>query len=165
MAFLPAALPIISAVGTVVSVIGALQQGQASSNAASFNAQVASQNAELARREAAMAAAQNERETTLRLGAIRAAQGHSGGTGDAGSVLDVLGDAAAQSELERQNIIYRGELKARGFTNTAMLDTQAASNATTGSLFKAGSELLSGGVNTYKTYDALNNPSSVFKRA
>ena len=101
----------------------------------------------------------------MRLGAVRAAQGHSGGTGDAGSVLDIIGDSAAQSELEKQNILYRGELKARGYTNTATLDTISGQNAVTSSYYKAGSELLSGGVGVYKSYDALNNPSSVFKRS
>ena len=158
-------IPFLQAAGAVIGVIGALQQGQAQKNAANFNAAVAAQNAQLSRDEAAAAARQQDRETYLRLGAVRAAQGHSGGTGDAGSVLDIIGDSAAQSELEKQNILYRGELKARGYTNTATLDTISGQNAVTSSYYKAGSELLSGGVGVYKSYDALNNPSSVFKRS
>jgi len=144
-----AALPILSGISAVVSVIGALRQGEVSSATNRYNATISQQNAQIAQQDAADKARQADRETYLRLGAIKAAQGHSGGTASSGSVLDVLGDVAAQSELEKQTILYRGEQAARGYTNTANLDNSAADTAESSSWLKAGSELLGGGMNYY----------------
>ena len=107
---------------------------------------------QMTRQQALDAERQQKRETYLRLGAIRAAQGHAGGAAGEGSVLDVLGDVAAQSELERQQVLYEGELKARGFSNTATLDRYSGAAAQTGSYFKAGSELLGGAGSSYSAY-------------
>lgn len=148
-----AALPYIMAAGSVMSAIGSLQQGQAAKAAADYNAAISTQNAAIARQSAADKARQADRETYLRLGSIRANQGASGGAAGEGSVLDVLGDVAAQSELERQHIIYSGELQARGFTNDATLETFSGEAKQSSSYWKAGSELLSGAAN-YITADA-----------
>src|SRR3954468_14168830 len=110
-----AAIPFVIAASAAISAIGAICQGQAAKAAADYNATINTQNAQISRQESIDLARQNDRETYLRLGAIRAAQGHAGGDAGQGSVLDIIGDQAAQSELEKQNILYRGELKARGF--------------------------------------------------
>lgn len=171
MAFIIPAIPYIIAAAAAVSAVSAVRQAQAQSQqyqqqadvaqvAGNFNATVNDQNAEIVRQDAKDQALQSDRETYLRLGAIRAAQGHSGGSSGQGSVLDILGDAAAQSELEKQNILYQGELKARGFQNTSMLDryggatsssrlSAAADNTMSAGYLKAGTELLSGTANAY----------------
>lgn len=148
-------LPILMGVGSAMSAIGALQQGQSAKSAATYNVQIATQNAAIARQNAADKAHQADRETYLRLGSIRAQQGASGGNSGEGSVLDVIGDVAAQSELERQNIIYHGELQARGFENSATLDTYTGETQQRASYWKAGSELLSGGYNYTNAQDRL----------
>ena len=147
-------LPIMQAAGTALSVFGQLQSGKASKQAAEFNEKINRQNAELALVEARDAARIQDRQNYLLRGSIVAAQGASGGA-QSGSVLDVIADAAAQGELEKQMILYRGQLKARGYTNTANLDEMSGDAAQTGSYLRAGAELLSGGVNTYKTYAGL----------
>ncbi len=152
MAFMAAAIPYIMAAGAVISAVGAIRQGQAQKAAADYNAQIAEQNAQIARSQALDAERVQQRETYMRLGAIRAAQGHAGGAAGEGSVLDVLGDVAAQSERERQQVIYEGELRARGFTNTATLDRYSGEQAVTSSYFKAGSELLGGSSSAYGQY-------------
>ena len=144
-----AAIPYVMAASAVMSAFGAIRQGQAAKAAGKYNAQINMQNAQIARSQADAAARQADRETYLRLGAIHAAQGKAGGTSDSGSVLDVLGDVAAQSELERQDIIYRGEMAARGYQNTAQLDRFGGDAAATAGYLKAGSELLGGGANAY----------------
>jgi hypothetical protein len=155
MAFIAPAIPYIMAASAAVSAIGAIQQGKAAKAAADYNATISIQNAQIARADAAAMAGQQDRENYLRLGAIRAAQGKSGGEVGEGSVLDVLGDTAAQGELEKQNIIYQGEQRARGFTNTATLDTFSGKQAQTAGYMKAGSELLSGGANAAYAYNRL----------
>lgn len=150
------AIPFIVAAAAVVGAGAAIQQGQTAKAAANYNVKVNQQNAEIAKQEAEDLAVQHDRETFMRLGSIRAAQGKSGGSGGAGSVLDVLGDAAAQSELERQYIIYRGKLGERQFNNTAGIDAFTGGRQQTASYLKAGSELLYGAGNYYKADSTLN---------
>lgn len=150
-----AALPFMQIAGAVIAAIGALQQGQAAKAAGDYNARINEQNAQIARQNAADQARQVERENYLRLGAIKAAAGASGGDTGQGSVLDVLADTAAQGELEKQQTIYRGELAARGYTNTATLDRFSGEASSTASYWKAGGELLSGGAKAYGSYQAL----------
>ena len=142
-----AALPFLQIAGAVMSAVGALQQGSASKSASDYNVTIANQNAAIARQNARDKATQADRETYLRLGQIRANQGASGGNSGEGSVLDVIGDVAAQSELEKQQIIYQGELQARGFQNDATLETFSGEAKQSSSYWKAGSELLSGAYN------------------
>lgn len=141
MPWFAAAIPYIAA---GVAAYGAIQQGQAARAAANFNAAVERNNAETSRQEALVASMQQERENRLRLGAIRAAQGKAGGTQASGSVLDVIGDAAAQGELQRQRIIYAGEQKARGYDASAILDTMQGKQAEKAGYLRAGTELLGG---------------------
>lgn len=156
MSFVPALVPYIVAASAVVSAVSAIRQGNAAEAAANFNANVQEQNAAASRAQARQQAQQIDRENYLRLGAIRAAQGKSGGEAGQGSVLDVLGDVAAQGELDKQNAIYSGEMAARGYTNTANLDRESGSTASTNGYFKAGTELLSGGASAYTSYNRLN---------
>lgn len=152
MAFAAAAIPYIMAAATAVQVVSSIQQGKAAKAAGDYNATVARQNAQMEREQTALATAQADREGRLRLGAIRAAQGASGGAAGEGSVIDVLGDVAAQNELERQNIAYRGESKARGYEGTARLEKAMGRTAVTSSYLKAGKELLSGSAATYDAW-------------
>ncbi len=150
------AIPIMMMVGAVMSAVGAIQQGQAAKDAADYNAKIASQNAQISLQNAADQQHQADREAYLRMGSIRASQGASGGTANEGSVLDVLGDVAGQNELERQQIAYRGELAARGYTNDATLDTFAGETQQKASYWKAGSELLGGATKAYSSAGSLN---------
>lgn len=150
------AIPFVMAAAAVVGAVSAIQQGKAAKSAANFNAAIADQNAQISRADAAAQAQQIDRENYMRLGAIRAAQGKSGGAAGEGSVLDVLGDAAAQGELDKQYAIYQGEQRARGYTNTASLDRYSGRNAQTAGYMKAGTELLGGGAKAYSSYDRMN---------
>lgn len=156
MAFAAAAIPWIQGAAAVIGAVSAIQQGRAQQAAANYNAQISMQNAEISRADAEMQAAQVQRENVLRLGAIRAAQGASGGAAGEGSVLDVLGDVAAQGELERQFVLYQGEQRARGFTNTAQLDRYSGQQARSAGYLRAGTELLSGGARAYSSYTRLS---------
>jgi hypothetical protein len=155
MAFMAAAIPYIMAAGAAVAAVSAVQQGNAAKKAANFNAAIAEQNAAISRRDAAAQATQIDRENYMRLGAIRAAQGKSGGVAGEGSVLDVLGDVAAQGELDKQYAVYQGEQRARGFSNTATLDRFSGETAQKSGYLRAGTELLSGGSKAYSSYNSL----------
>lgn len=152
-----AAIPFIMMASAVVGAISAINQGNAAKSAADYNAQINAQNAQIARNDAAAQAAQQDRLNLLRIGSIHAAQGAAGGAAGSGSVLDVLGDVAAQGELEKQNIIYQGEQRARGYSNTANLDTFSGKAAQTAGYMKAGTELIGGAASSYKAYSSLTN--------
>lgn len=104
-------------------------QKEATIKAAKIEGAFARENAEFTRENgqiilslAAQEAAQSDRASRLRLGSIRAAAGASGGRLHSGSIVDIISDTAAQGELEKQNILFRGRLglreeeqKAKGF--------------------------------------------------
>lgn len=150
-----AAIPIMMIAAAAVSAYSAIQQGKAAEAAGNYNKVINDQNAAIARSDALAQAEQAKRENYLRLGSIKAAQGKSGGEAGIGSVLDVLGDTAAQGELDRQMILYQGEQRARGYTNTGNLEQYKGEAARTTSYYKAGSELLGGAANAYGAYNGL----------
>lgn len=154
-----AAIPFIMVAAAVVGAASAVRQGQIAKATGDYNRKINEQNADFAREEALVKARQHDREMFMRLGAIKAAQGKNGGAAGEGSVLDVLGDAAAQGELERQYITYSGELKARGFQNTAALDSASGREAQRGSYLRASGELLGGASDAYGTSLKLNRAS------
>ena len=133
----------IQAVGTAFSVIGALNQGRQANDAAQYNAAVANNNAIAARQQAEANAAAQQRKARLQIGSMRASYGASG-VGLEGSPLDVIEQSAAMAELDRQNILYGGQLKSQGYQATAGLELMRGEAAVTGSYFNAGSALLTG---------------------
>ena len=149
MAFAAAIPAIMSIAGTAVAVYGVYQQGQAQKSAAEYNAKLAQQNAIVARQQADLRARQQDRLNRMRLGTIRATQGAAGGAQDEGSVLDIVADNAMQGELQRQEIVYEGELKARGFSATAALDIMQGKAAAKAGAIGAGSALLGGASKSY----------------
>jgi hypothetical protein len=139
------AAPVMMYISAGLAAVSAVRQGQAAQAAATFNIVQAEQDKSIARGEALARSLQVQRETVLRLGAIRAASGASGGTGE-GSVLDVVADAASQGELERQWVIYQGELKGRGYSNAQTLEGMRGKSAADASITQAGTALLGGGM-------------------
>jgi hypothetical protein len=142
-AFIASNATVIQAIGTAFSVMGALNQGQQAKNAADYNAAVANNNAIAARQQAEANAAAQQRKARLQLGSMRAGYG-AAGVGLEGSPMDVLEQSASMAELDRQNILYGGELKAQGYESTAGLELMRGDAAVTGSYFTAGSSLLTG---------------------
>jgi hypothetical protein len=149
-----AAVPFMMIAGGAMSAVSAIQQGKAAKAAAQFNATVNDQNAQIAREQAVQETRQFDREQYMRIGAIKAAQGKSGGA-QAGSVLDILADTATQGEIQRQDIAYQGELRARGFQNTATLDRFEGKQAEKQGYLRAGSELLSSAGDAYTAKQRL----------
>jgi len=119
---------IASAVGTGISVIGAIQGGKAESQAAQFNADSARAEAQ-ARETAQRTAAQRQ------LGSIRAGVSKSGATME-GTPLAVLSESAANAEIDALNTRYSGQRE-------ASLYEARGRNARTAGYMRAGTSLLS----------------------
>lgn len=133
------AIPFILA---AVAVAGSIQQSQQAKAAAKYNQQVAENNAIAARSKAAADAAAQNRQARMKLGAMRANYGASGITME-GSPIEVMAQSAAMAELDRQNILYGGEINAVGFSNTSNLEGARATNIQNSMLLNATSSGLS----------------------
>lgn len=141
-----------SAAGTVVSAVGAIQQGNAAKAAAQYNATVARQNAEAARADAAANAARQERAARIRRGQNIAAAAASGVALE-GSVLDIMEDNAIEEELDRLTILQRGEVDAAGLLAGAGMQDIRGRAAQRAGFMSAGATLLSGASSTYQYAD------------
>lgn len=142
------ALPYIAmglmAASTIQGMQAAQAEGRAAKQAADYNAAIAQRNAGIARRQAQLDVDAQQRDKDRHLGAMVAAYGASGVTME-GSPLDVLEASAVEAEREKQNIVYRGELRALGYYDSAALDAMAGENAMRRADASATNILLSGG--------------------
>lgn len=134
-----------------LSAIGSISQGYASQQQANYNASVAEANAQAARQQAALDEQTSRRQSAMTLGTIRARA--AANTGDVGgSALDVLGDSAAEAELQALILRYGGEVKARGFESEAALNRVRGANAVSAGYIGAGTALLQAGRYAYGAY-------------
>ena len=163
-AILPFIAVAASVAGAGIAAYGAYQQGQAAKTAGNYNATVADQNAEIAQQQASAQAEQDKRAAILRLGEARASYGASGVT-VSGSPLDVLGDIASQSELQRQQTLYQGQLAARAQRTTAASERFGGAAASRAGALSAGAGLLSGAASAYKDYAMLSRPGGTLSTA
>lgn len=153
-----AALPILmiaglaaTAVGGVVSAVGAMQEGEANAKAAEDRADtaqvnkiIADQDRRYASRTAQIDAADTRRENRRTLASIRAAFGASGGD-LAGSPIEVLEDTATELEVGTQRIEQEGRMQKRTGA-LQMLGYQRESEA---ELRTAGNARTAGGLNAF----------------
>lgn len=144
---------------TAMSVIGSIQQGQAAKKAANYNASVATRNADIARQQAQADASAQDRDARMRMGAIKSSYGASGITNE-GSPLDVLEASATAAELDKQNIMYKGELRAMGYTDEANLENTRGKNAMSEAYGRAGSSILTGISKGYSSYGGAPSKAS-----
>ena len=135
---------VLTAVGTAVSAVGAIQQGNAAKKAGAFNAAVAENNAIAARQTAKANADREERLGRKRMGSLSANIGASGITKE-GTALDVMEDLSKENALAVLDIIHAGELDALGFANNANIARMSGDAAQTTGFLKAGGALLLGG--------------------
>lgn len=105
------ALAAMMAIGTGVSAIGQIQQGNAARRAGEFNAQVSQNNAVAARASA--------KEDARRF--ARMARKQEGERIVSGASLDLLEDSAMEEELEALGFIHAGEIQAIGFQTDAQI--------------------------------------------
>jgi hypothetical protein len=143
--------------GAGVSAVGAVEQGQATSNAAAYSAQVAANNATIANQNAEYATAagvQQAADTSLKgaakSGKIKAGQAASGIDVNTGSAVAVQEGQRETDKLDAETVLNNAELKAygyrsaaTGFTAQSGLDTAESEQAPIGADIGAGGSLLS----------------------
>ena len=135
------AIPLL-AIGAAFSAFGSLMGGASKRRAKRREAARQQRNAAIARDQAA---AEILRQTVVSRkvqGSMRAAYGAAGVTVE-GSPLDVLEESAANAELDRLTIKYRGELRAIGYEEGAAESRREGSDAFTGGLISAAGSMFS----------------------
>jgi len=144
-----AELPIFFAIASALfSAVGAISQAGQQASAEKHNAKAAERNAQIARQQAAADAEAQQRDARKRIGAQRAAIGASG-VGIEGSPLDALEESAANAELDRQNILYRGRLREIGYQDESSQALYNAGQAKSSGYMRAGSALLGGAAKAF----------------
>ncbi len=123
----------------IASAVGGLMSSSASAGAASsagesqaaamnYNAAIARNNAIAAQQAAAANAKQQDRINLAREGKLEAGILHNGVLME-GTPLMLMEDQAAQGELDKQKIIYNGQVQANNYNNQAQLDEFNATQA------------------------------------
>lgn len=129
--------------GAATSALGAVFQGNAASNAASYNASIADMNADRSRTEAAARVEASVRKSRRVLGAQRAGIAQSGIAFE-GSMSDVVQKSEANADLDALSLAYEGEAGARNYSNQAQLLRTQADNAKKAGYIGAATSVLSG---------------------
>lgn len=137
-------------IGAGIKMYGALKQGSDTASALEQQAQIQQNNASAAM----FAARENAMKQTLiaskQIGGESAGYAAAGVASDSGSVLDVLSASAANSELDRQNILYGGQIRSINYENQASIDRFSGQSAKSASYFNAFGAL-TGGVTSAST--------------
>lgn len=143
--------------GAGVSAMGAIQQGEAQSNAYKAQADANNYNATVARNNAISVNQQTSAKEEAQRRQFAQVQGEANAgiaqsnTGFLGTNADILKQNAINAELDALNIRYQGQQQAAGLAAQAQLDDfnasqnrVNASNARTAGYMGAGANLLSG---------------------
>lgn len=135
-----------SMLGGPVNAAGAIMQGQMTSS--SLQNQANLQTAQAAEAESAgqYNATRESMLASQKIGTSVAAYGASGVSSNSGSVQDVLAASAANSELDRLNILHGADVKATNYSNQAALDRYGADSALLGSQWQAMGDLTGGAI-------------------
>lgn len=133
-----------SVLGTGISAIGAIKQGEAAQQEAEFKAKQLEQKANEERAVGQRQMFDKRRQTDLVQSQLRArAAGSTGDTTDTG-VLNLGGQIETLGEYDALGAMYRGENAARGYQDMASAARLSGENAKTASYWKAGGTLLDG---------------------
>lgn len=135
---------VLSAVGTALSALSSIQQGQAAQAQADTQAAILRQQAERDRQQAASDEEDFRRRQSRVLAARRAGLGASGAEPGVGSPLLVSEDFAGEVELQALRIRSGGELRATRAEQQADLQRLRGRAARTSGFTRGGALLLSG---------------------
>lgn len=146
-------------IGGIVGAVGSLQSGKAAAAAGEYNAQVAERNAQAATDQAAADERQLRISGRKQIGGMRAAIGASG-VSLSGSALDILGESAANLELDALNIRHGGQVKSLLYQSDATLDRMGGQNALRQSRYSAASTLLGSAAKTSEYFPSSSGGKS-----
>lgn len=134
------------AAGGLLGASGAFTQGQETADVLERQASIQRQNAIQSIIASKINADRSSMLATKAIGQEVAGYSAAGvDTNSSGSVLAVLGASAANAELDRQNILHGGQIRAMNYTNQANLDDLGADHSIKASYFNAAASLFGAG--------------------
>jgi hypothetical protein len=146
--------------GTAIGPTGAIIGGKQQSDLLNYQADIQTRNAYEARSSAEFNAHRQMITADKVMGNASANYGSAGVDASSGSVLSVLGASAANAELDRQNILHGGEIRAVNYENQANIDRLGANNALNASYFNAIASAFGGAGRLAEGLDAGGGSSS-----
>jgi FtsZ-binding cell division protein ZapB len=159
-------LEILSLVGTAVSTIGTLQQGQQQKKQANFQAAQAQADAQAEREQSQVNADKIRRAGKYQQSEARSALAKSGVVADAGTAVTIQDYIGENAEEDALQTILTGQYRSDKLDQNAALLRQSGKNAVTSSIWGAGSSLLSGGRSYLKPgYIPQQAPAPVEERS
>ena len=134
----------LQAIGTLTSAKAQLDQGAAKQQIAQYNAQAQEQRAQQLEQEAEARAAIQGRANQRGLASIRGAYASAGVDVNQGTPLEVMSDAAAELELQKQMILYGGKVGAYNARVQGNIDLMMGNYAQQAAATGANATLLTG---------------------
>lgn len=156
----PAAIAVVSLIGTGVAAYSAYDAGQAQKAAAKENARLADEQAVDTRRRGAIEEDRRRELTRRQLGAQRAALGANNVVGSTGTPLGLLGETAEYGELDALTIRNNAAREAFGYRVDAANSRTRGRIASRQGSFGAASTLLGGGAQAYGDYRRNKPPKA-----
>lgn len=138
--------------GGIVGAYGSIYGGQQTADTLEYQAKIQSHNASEATMAASLNADKQDMVAAKVIGGTRAGYAAAGVDASSGSVMSVIAASAANAELDKQNILHGGELRAVNYENQASMDRLGASRAIQASYINAFSSLLGGGASALKSF-------------
>jgi len=147
--------------GTVLSVGGALVEGQQSKQMADYQAKVYEQQAQADAQQATFDQSQERHKQDLLQAQARAQAGASG-VGIAGSPTEVLAANARQGQVDLNAMLYGSKLRQNNLQDQAAISRFQGKQAVTSSIFNAGGALVGGLSKIYDPTKAVTLGKNVF---
>ncbi len=139
----------LAAGGGIIQAFGSIKGGQDQADTLNYQARVAGQNAQAALIAAKLNADKQMMQFNKVQGQDIANYAASGVDASSGSVLNALASNAEGAELDKQNILYGGQVRAINYQNQASVDQVAAGRAKTAGYINAVGSLALAGAHAY----------------
>jgi hypothetical protein len=158
MAALAAAVPYISAAGTILSTVSSISGGRSDDAAARFQAKQMEQQAGQERAASQREAIEERRKARFAESRALAVSAASGAGASDPTVLDIMGDLESEGEYRALTALFNGEERARGLEMGASAKRYEGATAKRSGYMKAGSTILGGGYSLLEKYGDTTLP-------
>lgn len=130
--------------GAALGAGGAIAEGTSQANALNAEAAAMDKRANEEKAAAQREAIQRRRQASVLLSRQQAVAASSGGTATDPTVLDVMGDTAAEGQYQSDVALYQGDVAAAGLQDQAAINRARARQARLAGFINAGSTMLNG---------------------
>ena len=135
--------------GGLLGAYGAIKEGDAKADALEEEARASEENAIISRQAGIYDAQKQSLIAKKTIGAMKADYAASGVSSDSFDALEVLRESHTNAELDRQNIVYQSEMKAKNYSRRSKAAREGASATREAATINAFASLVSAGASAY----------------